>query len=75
MVYNVYKKVDPSFNVSPNSVTPCTACVMVSPTVDPHVQSVFKMAYGNSARAAISASSDHLRSKSILPSYYRNKAF
>lgn len=41
MVYNVYKKADPSFNVSKDPVTSCIACFVVSPTVDPHAQSDF----------------------------------
>lgn len=52
MVYNVYRKGDPSFNVSPNPSTFCTACFVVSPTVDPHAQSDFKVAYGNNTRDA-----------------------
>jgi hypothetical protein len=52
MLYNVYRKADSSFNVSPNSATFCTACFVVSPTGDPHAQSDFKIAYGNSAKAA-----------------------
>lgn len=51
-VYNVYRKAGPSFKVSPNPATSCTACSVVSPIVNPHAQSDFKIAYGSSAKAA-----------------------
>ena len=52
IVYHVYRKAGPSFSVSPNAATSCAACFVVSPTVDPHAQSDFKIAYGNNAKAA-----------------------